>query len=318
MVLTGCGSNTNPPAVTPVNTTPVPPVSTNQSNPEMNVESDMIQETGIETESETIEMEEPAPPIDMAEANFSLGNVQALVSEYNLNEDPQFLSCAFDTLTNCQTQVSTQSAIEEKDPDLCDNISDETQAKNCKDQLWNQLATMEDDVEMCANISEEFSRTSCQDQYWRNAASASQDLDLCVNINEPFLQDECSNQIRLQLAVDALDVALCANIKQYEYTFADMANPDATPEELAAAENAPPQRVELPAEQNFMLQDCEQQVAFAIEFAEQEAEMAAAQAQAEAEFAAQQAAEEAAQAEAEAEAAAAATEANTEEPGLAE
>lgn len=263
LVLSGCGTASGP--VTKISVTPQDTSAETPANPLEN----------ITTQSDSPEVLDTALLDDPAGTIHTFTDVQTLLSEFKLKDRPQFIGCAHNVISDCQTQVSTQAALTEKNANLCDNISNKDQVVNCKNQLWTQLANLEGQVELCNKISEDYAKISCQDQYWRDAAGKEINAELCQKINETYLKEECSNQILMQAAVEAKDPELCKKIKLYDYLPVDPIAPETSDEDLAAAEVAEPERVELPDEQNYLLQDCRQQVQSAKEMAEIEAAAAA-------------------------------------------
>ena len=284
LVLSGCGPTpvTSYQKVVETPATPQTKITPPVVEEDSTTETDPVFDPTLDTVSVDV------TPVDLfddpLDGRYKIADVQSLLSGFKLKEKPQFTGCAYDAISSCQTQTATDAAMTEKNADLCDNIQDTSQASSCKDQLWTQLASLEGQVELCDKISEDYSKIYCQDRYWLEAANKEANSELCENISESFSQDECSNQIKMQVAIQAQDAKLCKNIKMYEYVAIDLADPDANPEDTPAVENVEPKRTEVPEDQNYLLQDCLQQVAMSIEFAEQEAAMVELQAQEQAEL----------------------------------
>lgn len=282
LFLTACGNSQNVQTPsTPQKTQPTPIATTPQEN-----NSELV------TTNEVMDEIMPDDQALAAENTRSQTEVQNLITQFAYKSNDGFLNCSYEALTECQNQTANQIGIQQKNADVCDSIMSESQAENCKNQLWNQLAMLESAPALCNNLNEDFSVNNCKNQVAFSAAVTAGDAGVCEPIEDVYQLDECKNQANLTKAVAAEDVSVCETIVMYEYEMV-FNEPEITDNgESPDPSNIDPEviRTAVADKNNFIKQDCINQVQMQKEMAAQEAlfaeQEAAVQAEAEANTAA--------------------------------
>ncbi len=210
--------------------------------PDFTLIEDEPVEEGIEEVTNTEEEPNLDPietPVEIEIPTFSMKQLRSKLGDFKFNNDDQYLSCAYYALQQCESQVVYSKTQEEKDPELCDLLAD-GEKDICKDNLWRELSLMENDVSLCGNIQEGFTQQDCKNSYYLSQAIEEKDPEICNKI---------------EAYVD----------QSYELPVVD------TPEGVDPEEPAAFPTPEPP--ENYLLEECKNQVQFALEYETQSPEL---------------------------------------------
>lgn len=120
-------------------------------------------------------------------------------------------------------------AIDQKDPTLCDTLSDTTFRENCHDAVVLQLAMNDRQSELCSSILDPTRREYCEsalklrdDVNRLQEVVARGDIGECNSFSEKKIQYQCSDMITLAQVRLTHDENLCGNLFNTGMQFACM------------------------------------------------------------------------------------------------
>ena len=120
-------------------------------------------------------------------------------------------------------------ALEERNPALCDALTDPTFRENCHDAVVLQLAIAEKNTDYCGSIYDETKRLYCETALVMKTDSerfqdviASGDIGQCNTFIEKKLRYQCADMINMALVRVTYDQTICGNLFNSGLQFACM------------------------------------------------------------------------------------------------
>lgn len=110
-------------------------------------------------------------------------------------------------------------ALEQRDPQKCKTLTDETFRTNCYDAVVLQLAFTEKNADHCESITDTTKKTYCQSTLYKQSDAArfqdivaGGDIAGCNTLSDKKLQYQCSDMITLAQVRETHNEALCSNL----------------------------------------------------------------------------------------------------------
>ncbi len=150
----------------------------------------------------------------------------ALALEKNTLSQKFCSSLSPDIANDCQTSLMRtnntniyNTALNEKNPALCESLTDETFRTNCHDAVVLQLAMNEKNSDFCSSISDATKRSYCDGAMKvKNEAGkldevvSRGDIGACNSFTEKKIQYQCSDMITLAQVRETHNPELCGNL----------------------------------------------------------------------------------------------------------